>query len=269
MPPPLSWTSAIAFRLRQHHLHQRAPAGSLLRVTSRLCGLHAQVLSSAELTLWARVDNLNRQAVPRALWQQRTLVKTWAMRGTLHLLPSSELALWHAALGASGRYQNSAAWQKHFGMTLDELRRLTETIGAALAGRILTREGLMHEVTRLTGSPAFAENLAENSWGTILKPAAFAGRLCFAPSLGQRVQFTHPDTWLAEAKSPLGPPHDPQTAAAEITRRFLSAYGPATARDFARWWGSGLTVARRWIAALGDEVAAVDLAGAPAFMLAR
>ena len=62
----------------------------MVDVASRLAGVHAQVLSSAELTLWARVDSLARDAVARALWEDRTLVKTWAMRGTLHLLPSTE-----------------------------------------------------------------------------------------------------------------------------------------------------------------------------------
>ena len=49
----------------------------------RLCGLHAQVLSSAGLSVWARVEDLDRQALRHALWEDRTLVKTWAMRGTL------------------------------------------------------------------------------------------------------------------------------------------------------------------------------------------
>jgi hypothetical protein len=101
----LSWPRVAAWRVRCHHLDQRAPAGSLLAVASRLCGLHAQVMSSAELTVWARVEGLDREAVRRALWEDRTLVKTWAMRGTLHLLPASELPLWHAALGTSRRHQ--------------------------------------------------------------------------------------------------------------------------------------------------------------------
>ena len=50
-------------------------------------------MSAAELALWARIENLEPDAVPRALWEERTLIKTWAMRGTLHLLPSSELHL--------------------------------------------------------------------------------------------------------------------------------------------------------------------------------
>src|SRR5882757_8827773 len=155
----LTWPRAAAWRMRRHHLDQRAPAGSLLAIASRLCGLHAQVMSSAELTVWARVEDLDRRAVQRALWEDRTLVKTWAMRGTLHLLPGSELPLWHAVLGTSRRYRNDAAWQKHYGITLEELERLTEAIAVALADRVMTREDLVKEVGRVTGSAAFAAKL--------------------------------------------------------------------------------------------------------------
>ncbi len=98
----------------------------------------------------------------------------------------------------------------------------------------------------------------------ILKPAAFKGLLCFGPSVGQRVQFTRPDSWLARQLRGYGSGVGDKSA---ITRRFLAAYGPATVRDLGRWWGGGVTVARQWIAALGDEVTQVDLEGAPAWML--
>src|SRR6266516_3188774 len=246
----LTWPRAAAWRMRRHNLDRRAPAGSMLAVASRLCGLHAQVMSSAELSVWARVEDLDRRAVRRALWEDRTLVKTWAMRGTLHLLPADELRLWHAALSTSGRYRRPALWRR-FGITIEELDRLTEAVAAALEGRVMTREELVREVVRLTGSAAFGAKLAQNSWGTILKPAAFTGRLCFGPSLSQRVQFTRPDTWLAAAGYPLGPPANPQAATAAVTRRYMAAYGPATYHDLAKWWGGGgVSNARQWIASL-------------------
>jgi len=246
--------------MHRQHLDRRAPSGSLLAVASRLCGLHAQLMSSAELTAWARVEGLDREAVQQALWHDRTLVKTWAMRGTLHLLPSSELSLWHAALSTSPRYLKPALWQKYFGISQEELHQLTEAIAAALNGRVMTREELAQEVN---------PKLNESSWGTILKPTAFTGRLCFAPSLGQRVRFTRPDTWLAEVGCALGPAVDPQAAQAEITRRFLAAYGPATYHDFARWWsGGGVSAAKQWIGLLGNEACPVEVEGARAWMLA-
>ena len=240
----------------------------MLAVASRLCGLHAQLMSSAELTVWARVEDLDRKAVQRALWEDRTLVKTWAMRGTLHLLPAGELPLWHAALGTSRRYLREAVWQKHFGITLEELDRVTEAIATALDGRLMTREELVREVCRLTGSAAFGAKLGQ-SWGTMLRPAAFAGHLCFAPSVGQRVRFTRPDTWLAAVGCPPAPAVDPQAAPAGITRRFLASYGPATFHDLARWWGgsNSVTTARQWIASLGEEVTPVEVDGVQAWML--
>ncbi len=260
----LTWPRVAAWRVRRHHLDQRTPAGSMLAVVGRLCGLHAQVLSSALLTLWARVEELDRQAIQRALWVDRTLVKTWAMRGTLHLLPTGDLPLWQAALSTSRRYRKPGLWRR-FGLTLDELDGLSEAIGAALDGCVMTREELAQRVGRLTRSKKFAAKLAYGSWGTILKPAAMTGRLCFGPSIGQRVRFTRPDSWVAA----VAPPMDPQAATSAVTRCFLSAYGPATCHDLARWWGGcGIVTAREWIAALGEEVCPVELDDEQVWMLA-
>jgi hypothetical protein len=264
----LTWPQAAAWRVKRQYLDQRAPARSMLAIASRLCGLHAQLMSSAELTLWARAEDLKREAVQRALWEERRLVKTWAMRGTLHLLPAEELTLWYAALSTSRRHLRPALWLKYFGFTLEDLDRLTEAIGTALDGRVMTRAGLVREVERITGSAEVGAKLAQSSWGTLLKPAAFGGRLCFGPSLGQRVQFTCPDSWLAATGRRPGAPVDPLDAAAAVTLRFLAGYGPATYHDLARWWGGGgISKAKQWIALLGKEVSPVNLDGVSAWML--
>ena len=235
----------------------------MLAVASRLCGLHAQVLSCAELQVWARVDGLDRGAVQRALWQERTLVKTWAMRGTLHLLPAAELPLWHAALSTSRRYVTPERWQKYVGITLDELDAVTVAVGEALHGRVLTREELAREIAR-TGSPELGRKVAESSWGMMLKPAAFTGRLCFGPSVGARVQFTNPRSWVGMAENGI----TAEEATAEVTRRYLASYGPATARDLSRWWnGGGVEMARQWLGRIGSELAEVEVEGTPAWML--
>src|SRR5258707_10049482 len=180
----LTWPRVAAWRVRRHHLNQRAPAGSMLAVASRLCGLHAQVMSSAELTVWARVEDLDRRAVQRALWEDRTLVKTWAMRGTLPLLPADELPLWHAALSTSRRYLKPALWQKYFGITIEELDRLTEAIGAAVDGRGKTREELGREGGRLTRAGPFGAKAALRRWGAVLNPGPITRLLLFPPGLG-------------------------------------------------------------------------------------
>lgn len=234
----------------------------MLDVVGAICGLHAQLMSSAELTLWARLEGLEPGAVERALWEDRTLIKIWAMRGTLHLLPAREYPLWQAAL-ETYRHYLKGSWLREFGFTREELERAVVAIGQALDGRMLTREELAREVARLTGSAEVEEKLLD-SWGATLKPASFRGLLCYAPSDGQKVRFTRPDGWLGDLEAA-----DPESAVREVTRRYLAAFGPATRETYARWAGLGAAEAGRRIDALGDEVAQVECDGSRYWMLAR
>jgi len=79
--PRLSWEQALAWRMERHRLVERAVPSDLIRVVGEICGLHAQLMSSAELSLWARIDGLERDAVHETLWTHRALVKLWATRG--------------------------------------------------------------------------------------------------------------------------------------------------------------------------------------------
>lgn len=259
----LTWDQVAGWRLRRHHLHPRATRQGMLDVVADIAGLHAQVLSSAELTLWARTEGLRRDDVRRALWEERRLLKTWAMRGTLHLLPSAEYPLWQAALGTFGHYLKPS-WLRAFGVSREDLDRLVAAMDVALDGRMLTREELAIEVARVTGSEDLGDKL-RGSWGVLLKPAAFQGRLCFAPNLGQKVRFTRPDQWLDHGS--MDAPASEQ-ALREVARRFLSANGPATREDLARWWGTTTTKAAAMLDRLGEEAVEVAVDGTRAWMLA-
>jgi hypothetical protein len=260
----LTWPEVLAWRLKRQHLDRRATRGEALGVVRKICGLHAQVMSSAELTLWARVEDLEPDAVQKALWEERSLVKTWAMRGTLHLLPASELPIWVGAQGVLKPRYHAPSWLRHFGLTREEAEALISAIPEALADRILTREELAQEVGRLVGSEELGGKLRQ-SWGALLKPAAFRGHLLFAPSVGQNVRFARPDQWLAEWQ-----PVETEGAARVVTRRYLAAYGPATREEYARWFGtSSPAQAGRLIESLGEETASVDIEGSQAWMLAE
>jgi hypothetical protein len=258
----LDWDQVLGWRLRRHHLDQRAPGANALEVVAEIAGLHAQIMSSAELTLWARVDGLDRHAVRDALWRDRSLVKTWAMRGTLHLLPAAEFPLWQAALSTRRGYQR-ASWQRGFGVTAEQLETMLGAITQALDGAVLSREALAAEVAGITGSPELGEKL-RHSWGAMLKPAASLGLLCFGPSDGQLVRFTRPDQWLPSWRDD----HDPQAALLETARRYLHACGAVTREDYARWWGVMAPEGGRVLDRLGDEVVPVELGGAGGWMLA-
>jgi uncharacterized protein YcaQ len=261
MTVELTWEQTLAWRMCRHHLVERAPRQEMLEVAARIGGLHAQVMSSAELTLWARVDGLEREDVAEALWEERSLVKLWAMRGTLHLLPAAELGTWLGALGTYDHYLKPG-WLRAFGITREQLEELIDAIAAALDGDLLTREELGAAVARIAASPELAEKV-QGSWGSYLKPASFRGHLCFAPSDGQRVRFTRPVSWLARPVES----GEADEALREVTRRHLGAFGPAAREDLARWWGVQPAQGGRMLTALGDEVVEVDVEGTAGWML--
>ena len=260
----LTWPGVLAWRLRRQCLDRRASPDEALGVIAKICGLHAQVMSSAELTLWARVEDLEPGMVGEVLWEHRSLVKTWAMRGTLHLLRADELPTWVAAQGVLKPRHHAKSWQKYYGLTYEEAEAMLAAIPEALDGRMLTREELAQEVGRIMGSEEIGGKLRDG-FGALLKPSAFRGDLLFAPSVGRNVRFARPDQWLSGWE-----PAETEVAAREVVRRYLAAYGPATREEFARWFGmSSPAQAGRLIESLGEEVVLVEVEGSHAWMLAE
>ena len=259
----VTWPHVLALRLRRQHLAERAGTRKALAVTRDIAGLHAQLTSSAELTLWARVEGLGSEWVDRALWDTRKLVKTWSIRGTLHLLPSAELPLWTAAQSQLKPRHHVNSWLKHWGLTRAQADAMLDAIPAALDGEPLTRDELAREVARIAKVDGLEATL-RRGYGDLLKPAAFRGDLCFAPSDGRNVRFTRPDRWLGPQQ-----PVDPEHATQEVARRYLAAYGPATRESFARWFGmTSPAQGGRWLKALGDAAVPVELDGEELSMLA-
>jgi Winged helix DNA-binding domain len=250
----------LGFRLQRHRLDRRAPTGSLVSVAHALCGVHAQLAASAELALWARVAGLRRDEVREALEEKRSLVKTWAMRGTLHLLAAEDLPLYVAVLGP--RWDDpGGAWLRGFGVTKEQYGAILENVPKALGARPQTREQLADKLAELAG-PEIRERVLEG-WGSLLKPSARRGDLCFGPNRGRNVTFVRPDRWLRGLLRV-----DGEEARREVVRRFLSAYGPATADDLGRWLGFRGAEPKRMLQALEDELVEVEVAGAPAWLLA-
>jgi len=89
----VTWDQVRARRLERSSLLSRAGAERLVGVAADVGGVHAQVQASAELQLGARVADVTQADVRTALWENRTLVKAWTLRGTLHLHPAGELAV--------------------------------------------------------------------------------------------------------------------------------------------------------------------------------
>ena len=254
----LTWPQVHAFRLQRHHLDTRAPKKQLTRVVGDIGGAQAQVMSAAELQVASRV-NCRVGDVRTALWTDRTLVKTWLMRGTLHLIPAEDLPLYTAAM--SGRWMRlRPSWLKYMQTTESEFWKLANDVGAALDGEPLTREELIAIVGK--GQSTHIHEILRSGWGGMLKPAARSGLLCFGPSRGTSVTFVSPREWLGRWRD-----IDPDEAIVEIARRYLRAYGPATRNDFARWWGAWPGVCQAAWSGLAREVVSVSIDGVPADLM--
>ena len=258
----LKWNQVSAWRLSQHYMLPRAKRHDLLDVATRTGGVQAQLMTAAELALWARVEDLSAEDVQNALWRDRSLIKTWAMRGTLHLLSASEFPLYVAARSAL-TIRRPPSYYRYHGVTPAELEAIIEVIPQALSDVPMTREQLADAVAQRGGNPNLREVLI-SGWGALLKPSAFQGDLCFGPNQGQNVTFVRPSQWIGPWRAV-----DPEQALGEMACRYLRAYGPATPDDFARWWGIQAGPAKKLFKSLGDEIEAVDVEGWQAWALAE
>jgi len=223
-----TWEQVHARRLARNHLLELA--GQIADVARDVCGIHAQVTTAADLALSARVAGVTREDVRSALWEDRSLVKTSSIRGTLHLHPADDLPLWMAAsrLRMPGRNP---------GLPPEREEAVVQAIADALDGRTLTTRELGEEVVRRVGAwagketevihfgkPAIAWRLA---WGE----AFTRGLSCYGPPRGQQVTFVRADQWLGGWED-----LDPAAALVEVLRRHLAAYGPARPEDFEHWF---------------------------------
>jgi hypothetical protein len=227
----------------------------MVEVVRSVCGIHAQMMPAAELSIGVRVAGVTRQEVRVELWQRRGLVKTYGLRGTVHLFPADEVALWLAALRANPR-PNEARRLAQMGLELAQVETIVAAIGEALDGQCLTREELGAQVARRVGpwateavSPAFGGRWPR--WLITLGEAACRGLLCFGPN-----------QWLGGLAEVNG-----TEALGEVLRRYLSTYGPATHRDFAQWFGMQPGVALTLTQQLANEPEEVDVEGHHAWLL--
>jgi Winged helix DNA-binding domain len=262
----IAWDEVRARRLSRSSLIAPAPSDELVEVAGSVCGVHAQVQASAELQLAARIEGIVQADVRAALWEQRTLVKAWTLRGTLHLHPATELPLWFAARRAVMRSAEKGlpAWRDpagvlHPAVASDEVEAVRAAVWEVLDGRCLLRDELAEAVVERVGG-AVRERLRSGF-------AFFLGELCQGPPQGTRITLARPDHWIEG----WGEVNDEDEALREVCRRFLHTYGPARPADFCEWFSSAafkVADARVLFDSLATELSEVSVEGRRSFILA-
>jgi hypothetical protein len=270
----VTWNQVAAFRLARHHLAERAPPGVLISVVDDMAGAQAQLLPAAQISLWSRVRDLQIAHVEEAL-SQRRLVKAACMRRTLFLVPAEQLSIF--VRGTARRAEKEIRWARGKGVPD---RVVDAAIDAALGAldQPLTRPEIAERVSRTLGVRTQA--IHGGGWGSrrkvaavpvgvltypvvdLLHLAAARGVTCYGPYLDNEPTFVRADAWIPNWRDlPV------EQAEGLLLRRYLRAFGPATAADFSLWTGISLTEAREIWAREEADLAPIHVEGWPAAVL--
>lgn len=271
----------LGFRLRSHNLARRLPAGAFAAAAA-VCGVQNSPPGSALPALHARVKDVTKEALAREL-DQRALVQVWSVRAAPLLVPTADAAVFTTGLlpqnEAELRFFISGAGDHldRLGLTATELvHRTTAALYAVLDGRELTKDELGVALSRqleasipadlrdLWNSPDYWGHTGESLARFALNAVTLSGAFCVLSHAGRAATFVRTDQWLGRPFAPM----DGNQAAAALLRRYLHAYGPSTAADFARWAGIAPAQARRMWQLVAPELAAVRLGSKTLWLLA-
>jgi hypothetical protein len=208
-----------------------ADAGAAARA---VVGVQAQDVRAAGLALRSRVPGLRQADV-----DDSGLVRTWTVRGTVHLIDPSDVPWLHAVVGSRNRARFDAAMRQRG--DYDVAVGMLDDLVAVLRERPLDRPGLLRELAA-RGHPG----LGQRSVNVLMPWAAAQGLVAGLP-----------DGRYRAAEPP--PAVDADLALATLARRYLAGYGPASAADLAAWSGLPLGTARRALAALADTGADTEV----------
>ena len=262
----LSWRGVTARRMARHALTEPGTDLGPAEIARELCGAHAQVLSAAELSIGRRIAGATRADVQRALWDDRTLVKTFGPRGTVHLLPTADLPMWTGALSVLP--SSVPLHPEPVRFSAEQADEVIAAIGDALADAELTVDELTDAIAERAGRWAVERTMDAFQdkwprWRQLTSTAAHRGVLCFGANKGRSVTYTNPHRWLPGFR-----PEDGDAALRTLIARYLHAYGPATPQHFAKWLGIPARYSAGLFGKLAGELAYVELDGDPGWTVA-
>ena len=249
---------ALWFRARRQFLGgpgaPDAPA-----VVRNICGIQAQQEGPALLGLSQRMENRpDAETLSKALTQpDRTLVRTWGQRDTLHIYDADD---WHHMVAlrsewAQTRRQGPIPNDEQINSCLKWLENQPDPITRKEIAPLISKDfiaelGPYAEKARMT-----PERLAASR---TLWRMAHMGHLCIAGNIGSERLYGSRRHWFPQLP---WPKQEPLASAVEMARRYVAAYGPATATDLAHFFGVRVTEAKTWLAELEQDLIAVDCEG--------
>jgi hypothetical protein len=253
----LSKSQARARWWRAQLLEPRATPGDPAVIVHTIGAIQSQEPPAAALALRARGAGFDASEVERARVEDRSLVRSWCQRGTIHLVAAEDL-VWMLELlretliaARASRWRNLALDQ----FTYEKARR---SLRKALADGPLTRAEI-GERWQSSGLDVSGQRLPH-----LISRAAIDGDICDGPDRGRDRTWVRVEDWVEPCSGPQG-----QQALAELARRHLMGHGPAEPRDLAAWSGLKVSDARAGWAQIKDELEELETPWGPRWTLAR
>ncbi len=213
--------------------------------------MQGQDLPGVRWSVGVRLGGGAESAVTDA-FDRGEIVRSWPMRGTLHLIRAQDLR-WMLDLTAARALTSVAQRRAELGITASDTERAREIAVRALPGHQgLTRTALLAAI-EAGGVPTGGQRGYHILWHL-----AQTGTLVLGPSAGRQQTFVRLDAWIPDLRR-----LDREEALGELALRYFRSHGPATVADLARW--SGLTVreVRHALDLCGTRLATIEVDGRP------
>ncbi|GAA3742193.1 winged helix DNA-binding domain-containing protein [Leifsonia bigeumensis] len=221
-----------------------------------MTAMQAQDFAGATWSIGLRLPGSTVADVDAAILD-RSIVRSWPMRGTLHFVAAEDLR-WMLSLTSERLVKGALARRAALG--LDE--RLLEgardaSIAALEGGRILARDA-MYEVFAGAGVSPDGQRGYHVLWYL-----SQTGTLCFGPPEGRQQTFVLAEEWIRNSRM-----LEREEALGEFVGRYFRSHGPASIRDFAWWSSTTLGDARVGLAVARDSLSSIERDGEPLYFAA-
>jgi hypothetical protein len=224
-------------------IHRPTSARDPAEIARSIAGAQAQDVYAGPLTFRSRSRGLTAADIKRARTEERSLLRTWVMRRTVHLIPTDDAGWWLPLFEPTfERWSRRRLAQ--LGMPPGNEEKAMRVITSALADvGPLTRPELARRVVDA------GIKLNEQTRLHIIGLAVTSGVACLGPDRGSQTCLVRREDWLGKP-----PPFDRDKALSELARVYVRAFAPATDRDFAYWSGLPLRDVRAGLGAIASEV---------------
>lgn len=218
-------------------------------VVERMLALQSQDFPAGKWAVGVRAPGITRADVDAAI-DSGQIVRSWPMRGTLHLVPPRELG-WMLQITTPRLFAGGKTRRAQLDLdeaTIDAARVVA--FAALEGGRGLTRAGFLQVL-----QGAGIDTQGQRGYH-IIGILAQTGTLCWGPHEGKQQQLVLFDEWIPNSRT-----LERDEALGEFLFRYLDGHGPATLKDFAWWSKVTMAETRTGLAVAGDRLTEWDVDG--------